>query len=345
MKSMHWIAAIGVLVAALVPAQTTPAQDETRPATRPAPTTKEETTRAQVTSSRMSEVIGRELRNARGDALGRVQDLVIDDETGRVAYVVVTGLAEDSGDRLWIVPWDVLSPSPAPAGVPGGERVSRHFLLEMDRTTLGRAPAFRSDAWPVMDRTYGRDIYAFYGRAPYWERERPIRRSTRQGMEELRDDEPRRPTVVDPNRTERDVPPVARPEARELEQFPVGMFEPRNIRIINGAISSIIEQTGPENDFGIGIRLMVKRDDQSAKDPHTLVFVGPSEFVKKQTFELRQHDVLAIKGAEMERGGRKIFVATEITKGDKTMILRHENGMPAWTRRTKLSGEGPDGPR
>src|SRR5204862_21772 len=142
MKSSHWIAGIGALIASLLPIEAARGQDETTPATRPAAA---RATPAKTSGPRISEMIGRELRNARGE-------------------------------------------------------------------------------------------------------------------------EPRRHTNVDPNRTERDVPPVAREEARELEQFPVGMFEPRNVRILNGAITSIIEQSGRENDFGVGIRLLVKRDDQSTRD-------------------------------------------------------------------------------
>jgi len=326
MKSIKWIMGVVWLVG-LTPAQDTPTPAE-RPASRPIAQTR-------VTTSRVSEVLGRELRNSQGDSLGRVQELVIDDETGRLAYAILAPMAESPDARYWVVPWDVLAPAPTVVGA--GDRVERSFLLELDKGALGRAPGFRRESWPVIDRTYGKEVYAFYGRAPYWERERLARRSAQDAAAARDDEVPRRPTAIDPNRTERDVPPVAREEGRELEQFPVGMFEPRNIKTVMGTITSLIEQTGRENDFGVGIRLLVNRDDQGTKDSDMLVFVGPSDFVKKQTFELKQNDRIALKGAEMERDGRKVFVATELTRGDKTMILRRDNGMPAWKRKIKVS--------
>jgi len=47
------------------------------------------TTTQTVRDLRLSDVIGMDVRNARGENLGDVTDVVVDVETGRVAYAVV----------------------------------------------------------------------------------------------------------------------------------------------------------------------------------------------------------------------------------------------------------------
>jgi sporulation protein YlmC with PRC-barrel domain len=70
------------------------AQDRTNGATsraadRPAAQAQQPATAAQVRDARMSDLIGMDVRNAKGENLGDVRDLVVDMESGRVAYAVV----------------------------------------------------------------------------------------------------------------------------------------------------------------------------------------------------------------------------------------------------------------
>jgi sporulation protein YlmC with PRC-barrel domain len=324
-------------------------QPSTRPAsTQPAVAAPKPDLKNLGNTSRTSEIIGRELRNSAGDTLGKIHELVIDDEDGRIAYALVAvDMATPSTPggtpaKLWIIPWELLRAprvvSSNGATGQNGEPRQVRYLFDFDRERIATAPGFSTSRWPKMDRTYGREVYAFYGRAPYWERQRRLDA----GLEEAAraDEDPRRrPTAEDPNRTARDVPPLEKDNLKELDPFPVGMFEARNIKTLNGTVTSVIEQTGSENDFGVGIRLLLKRDDQQPKDQDLLVFVGPTEFVKRQGFNFKQNDVVSLKGAEMDRDGRRVFVPLEVTMGDRTMLLRRENGLPAWKRRAKLSGE------
>src|SRR5262245_22439075 len=122
MKSIKWIMGAVLLLAGMTPAQVK--STETKPSTRPA-------VMPRTTTSRISEVMGRELKNSQGDSLGRVQELVLDDETGRVAYVVVSSSGEGAEERLWVVPWDVLSPAPVTAA--SGDKVERTYVVDLDR--------------------------------------------------------------------------------------------------------------------------------------------------------------------------------------------------------------------
>jgi sporulation protein YlmC with PRC-barrel domain len=300
-------------------------------------------------TSRASELLGREIRDARGDVMGKIEELVVDDEDGRIAYAVValeTKAGDPGSDRVSLVPWDALRRS-EPGTNGATERLERRaYLIDLDRERIAGAPGFVRGNWPRIDRAYGRTIYTYYGRRPYWERAR-LDGGTSASEELARDVArereaiPRKPTVQDPNRTERDVPPLAPDDVKELEPFPVGLFEARNVKTVSGVVSSVIEQTGAENDFGVGVRLMLKRSDvKTPGESDLLVYVGPTAFVKKQGFTFNQNDRLTIKGPEMERDGRRILVAMEIDPGDgRTMLVRKENGLPLWKRRIKPAGE------
>ena len=99
------------------------------------------------------------VRGRNGEELGKVEDFVLDIDSGRVAYAVVSfGGTLGVGDRLFAVPPEALA-----------RDAGDGFVLDAERSTLARAPAFDRGDWPDFgDRTLGADIYSFYGRTPYW---------------------------------------------------------------------------------------------------------------------------------------------------------------------------------
>lgn len=112
-----------------------------------------------ISSNALSALAVEKLRGRDGEALGKVEDFVLDIDSGRVVYAVVSfGGTLGFGDRLFAVP---------PQALTRGDRDG--FVLDADRSKLERAPAFERDDWPDFgDRRLGADIYAFYGCTPHW---------------------------------------------------------------------------------------------------------------------------------------------------------------------------------
>lgn len=104
---------------------------------------------------------GDRVRNAAGEDLGKVEEIMIDLASGRVAYLVLSfGGFLGIGDKLFAVPWQAIR-------VDEGEH---QFILDVDRNTLEAAPGFNKDNWPDMaDPSFGAAIHEHYGRTPYWE--------------------------------------------------------------------------------------------------------------------------------------------------------------------------------
>ena len=83
---------------------------------------------------------GNKVTNAKGEDLGTVQEIMLDLEQGRVAYVVLSFGRVNwmPNDKLFAVPWEVLS-------------ISFHdkkFILNVSKETLKSAPGFDRDKWP-----------------------------------------------------------------------------------------------------------------------------------------------------------------------------------------------------
>jgi len=109
---------------------------------------------------------GDKVRNASGDDLGSVDDIMIDIPSGRVAYVVLSfGGILGMGNKLFAVPWDALRV----------DEDEKCFILNVDKRVLESAPGFDKDNWPDMaDPDFSTRIYSHYGSKPYWdEAERP----------------------------------------------------------------------------------------------------------------------------------------------------------------------------
>jgi len=108
-----------------------------------------------------STLTGDRVRNAAGEDLGKIENIMIDIPSGRVAYAVLSfGGFLGIGDKLFAVPWSALR-------IDEGEH---EFVLDVDRKTLETAPGFNKDAWPDMaDPAFGASVHTHYGRTPYWE--------------------------------------------------------------------------------------------------------------------------------------------------------------------------------
>lgn len=106
-------------------------------------------------------LIGDGVRNLAGEDLGKIEELMIDLETGRIAYAVLSfGGFLGMGNKLFAVPWQAL--------VLNAEE--HRFILNVEKEILKNAPGFDKDNWPDMsDRSWGTTLHVYYGYSPYWE--------------------------------------------------------------------------------------------------------------------------------------------------------------------------------
>ncbi len=108
-----------------------------------------------------STLAGDKVRNSTGEDLGKVDEIMIDIPSGRIAYAVLSfGGILRMGNKLFAIPWSALRV----------DEDDKCFVLDLDKRTLENAPGFDKDNWPDMtDTTWGSDVYRYYGATPYWE--------------------------------------------------------------------------------------------------------------------------------------------------------------------------------
>jgi PRC-barrel domain len=105
-------------------------------------------------------IIGDPIRNAKGEDLGSIKELMLDMERGRIAYAVLSfGGLLGLGDKLFAVPWQALRL----------DRDNRQFVLDVDRARLDDAPGFDKQDWPASpDRDFVNRVHQHYGFESYY---------------------------------------------------------------------------------------------------------------------------------------------------------------------------------
>jgi len=108
-------------------------------------------------------LVGDRVRNMSGEDLGKLEEIMLDMDGGRVAYAVLSfGGVLGMGNKLFAVPWDALTV----------DTENKELVLNIDRQTLENAPGFDKDNWPGTEsgNQWLVDVYDYYGYEPYWTR-------------------------------------------------------------------------------------------------------------------------------------------------------------------------------
>lgn len=86
-----------------------------------------------------STLSGENVRNAAGEDLGEIKDLMIDTASGTIQYAVLSfGGWLGMGDKLFAVPWDAMRLDTA----------NHCLVLDVSKERLRDAPGFDKNHWP-----------------------------------------------------------------------------------------------------------------------------------------------------------------------------------------------------
>ena len=93
--------------------------------------------------------------NRQGEKLGSIKDLMMDIQSGRVCYAVLSfGGFLSLGEKLFAVPWSALAV----------DTENQRLLLDTNEVRLKDAPGFDKDNWPNMaDSSWEKSIHSYYG--------------------------------------------------------------------------------------------------------------------------------------------------------------------------------------
>ncbi len=103
-------------------------------------------------------LMGAMVQSSDGEATGRINDMVIDCQDGRVALLIIGGLPA-KGDVQVAVPFAELSMN------------GNVFVLNTTKDRLAAAPSFNVSA-DLHNLKWAENVYRFFGQQPYWTEER-----------------------------------------------------------------------------------------------------------------------------------------------------------------------------
>ncbi len=107
-----------------------------------------------------TEILGTKVRDARGEEVGKIDDLVFDNE-GRISFAIIGyGGFLGIGQNLVAVPVNSLSYVEEP----------RHFVLDATRERVQSAPLFSKKT--LNDPGWANGVYGYFGQQPYWTNEK-----------------------------------------------------------------------------------------------------------------------------------------------------------------------------
>lgn len=111
---------------------------------------------------RIGTLIGDPVRNAEGEKLGDLKEIMLDVNSGRIAYGVLDyGGLMGMGNKLFAVPFDRFVV----------DEQGNALVLDVPKETLKNAEGFDKNDWPdTADPAWERRIHDFYDATPYHER-------------------------------------------------------------------------------------------------------------------------------------------------------------------------------
>lgn len=106
-----------------------------------------------------STLAGDKVKNPKGEDLGKIEELMIDLQSGRVAYAVISfGEGFLRGGKLFAIPWASLAV----------DEENKNIILNVSREMLEKAEGFDKDNWPDMaDPSFLKRTYTHYGIKPW----------------------------------------------------------------------------------------------------------------------------------------------------------------------------------
>ena len=103
------------------------------------------------------------------------------------------------------------------------------------------------------------------------------------------------------------------------------MYDPKTVETITGEVVHVDKLT-PMKGMSYGVHLAVKTDSETVS-----IHLGPGWYIENQDTKIEPKDKVEIKGSRITFQGKPALIAVEVKKGEETLKLRDEKGVPFWS--------------
>jgi hypothetical protein len=108
-------------------------------------------------------------------------------------------------------------------------------------------------------------------------------------------------------------------------------YDPKTVETVSGKIARI--ERLPSGGGTGGVHLVLETDAGATYAVH----LGPAWYVDRQDTKLAAGDRIQVRGSRLTMDGRPVILAATVTKGERTLVLRDDTGVPKWSG----GGRGP----
>lgn len=295
------------------------AAPESRPESRMAPAAPT----TDIQQLRLTKLFGTDIRNLQGENLGKLDNVMIDLNQGKLAYGIVAirsgflGMNKDFA----AVPWTAFNWT-AERGI---------ARLDVNRETLASIAFSRNNFPDLSNPQYSRQLFERFHATPYWESQNL---GFIPGQENRGVNPPTSGEMKAPNSGM--TAPNAAPNAAAKEEMIAHhmdkhadrhalSFNPSAVETIHGTVQGVgtyrIEGTSVK-----GVLLHVRADDGRMM----WVQAGPRPFVDNQGIRFHKGEPVTITGSVAQTGRHQTIVASQIQAANRTLALRAPDGRPLW---------------
>lgn len=99
-------------------------------------------------------------------------------------------------------------------------------------------------------------------------------------------------------------------------------YDPATVTTVSGTVEAV--ERGPGGG-GQGIHAQLKTADGMVD-----VHLGPAWFLEEQKLTVAKGDALTVTGSKRESGQQSFVIAKEVKKGEASVTLRDDRGVPRW---------------
>jgi sporulation protein YlmC with PRC-barrel domain len=267
----------------------------------------------QMNAFMVDKIIGSKVINLKGETLGKIEDLVVDIDTGRIVYAILdSGGFLGIGSKLFPVPWKSLAALPS-EGI---------FFLNQSKEQMEKAPAFDKKNLPDMgDMRWGANVFKYYGAPSGYAQGGPLGYDYDYGYHDYYGSNyPMSPGLG--------INPAPRTEDPYKK-----IFDSKTIKTISGQVIKIDQV--PEFGFGLQMRLAVFIDKKEILP----VYLGPAFYLVGpwQAKHFKLGDQVTVSGSQVTVRGEPLMIAMTVKRGNEVLRLRDQDGIPAWIGWKKTS--------
>jgi hypothetical protein len=104
-------------------------------------------------------------------------------------------------------------------------------------------------------------------------------------------------------------------------------YDPKTVTTVKGGVLSL-GAIPPKSDQPGTMRSAVLKTEAG----EIMVILGPDWYLAEQKITLKTGDQLEVTGSKINLGGKPTILATLLKAGDKSIVLRNNQGFPIWLK-------------